>query len=74
MKLKVGCGKTYPPFDAVQWIHVFAFLILDIMLMACLSTLQGQAVIICLWHLFHAMFLVAVHFTYDGLTCFRCYK
>ena len=57
-----------PSYDAVWWIHVFAFLIFEIMVMACLSTFQGHAIIICLWHLFHGMFLVAVHSTCDVWT------
>lgn len=54
-----------PSHNAVWWIHVFAFLIFEIMVMACLSTFQGHAITICLWHLFHGMFLVAVHSTCD---------
>ena len=35
------------------------------MVMACLSTFQGDAIIICLCYMFHGMFLVAVHSTCD---------
>ena len=66
-----------PSHDAVRWIHGFAFLIFEIMVMACLSTFQGHTIIICLWHLFHGMYISCLrfipHVTY-GLTCFTYYK